>query len=75
MAVVGVGGSGTLTGVKNLGSGGETYCAVLFTGGVDCWGEGAAGELGNGIYYTTDNEGVRRQSRSKVSVGPGHSPL
>jgi alpha-tubulin suppressor-like RCC1 family protein len=57
VAVVDVGGSGTLTDVTSLGSDGETYCALLSSSGVDCWGEGAAGELGNGIFYSTGNEG------------------
>ena len=57
VAVVGVGGSGTLTGVASLVGGGENYCALLTTGAVDCWGIGADGQLGDGTYYTTGNEG------------------
>jgi len=34
-------------------SGGTGYCALLATGGVDCWGKGALGELGNGTFYNT----------------------
>jgi len=55
--VVGVGGTGTLTSVANLTSGGNDYCAVLTSGGVDCWGYGYDGELGNGQFYTTGNIG------------------
>jgi alpha-tubulin suppressor-like RCC1 family protein len=55
--VVGVGGTGTLTSVAKLTSGGNDYCAVLTSGGVDCWGYGYDGELGNGQFYTTGNIG------------------
>jgi hypothetical protein len=55
--------------VTNLvGSGGgfnESYCAVLASGQADCWGEGVAGELGNGSFYTSDIEG----NTAPVEVG------
>ena len=52
--VIGVGGSGILSGVASLfGKGQNTFCAVLTSGGVDCWGEGDHGELGNGTIYNT----------------------
>ena len=60
--VVDVGGSGTLGGVVSLagnGSGVGTeagrggFCALLISGGVDCWGYGADGELGNGTATTS----------------------
>jgi hypothetical protein len=57
--VLGVGGTGTLSGVSSLISDGASpgYCALLTSGGVDCWGNGFRGELGDGNYYTTGNEG------------------
>jgi alpha-tubulin suppressor-like RCC1 family protein len=55
--VVGVSGTGTLTGVASLASGNADFCALLAFGGVDCWGYGPYGELGNGIFYTTGNDG------------------
>ena len=73
MAVEGVGGTGTLTGVTSLVSDGDGYCALLTSGGVDCWGNGADGELGNGIVLH-DVKGAPPPSRSKVSEEPGHSP-
>jgi alpha-tubulin suppressor-like RCC1 family protein len=55
--VVGVGGTGTITGVASLTSAGDGACALLTSGGVDCWGWGGLGQLGNGQFYTTGNEG------------------
>jgi alpha-tubulin suppressor-like RCC1 family protein len=57
VAVEGVGGIGTLTGVTSLFSGSDSYCALLTSGAVDCWGYGPDGELGNGTFYTTGNYG------------------
>jgi alpha-tubulin suppressor-like RCC1 family protein len=53
VAVQGVGGSGTLTGVTSVVSNSAGYCALLSSGGVDCWGFGQDGELGNGTFYTS----------------------
>jgi alpha-tubulin suppressor-like RCC1 family protein len=55
--VQGVGGSGTLSGVESLTGSNQGYCAVLDSGGVDCWGNGYGGQLGNGTFYTTGTEG------------------
>jgi alpha-tubulin suppressor-like RCC1 family protein len=52
VAVEGVGGTGTLTGVASLVSDNDGYCAVLTSSGVDCWGNGHDGELGNGTFYS-----------------------
>ena len=53
VAVEGIGGSGLLTGVEAVvnDSGGGSFCALLTSGGVDCWGDGIYGELGNGVSY------------------------
>ena len=37
-----------ITNADSLSSDNEGYCAVLSTGGVECWGENANGDLGNG---------------------------
>ena len=55
--VVGVGGTGTLSGVSSLASDNAGYCALLTSGGVDCWGDGENGQLGNGTFYTSGNDG------------------
>ncbi len=61
VAVLGVGGSGTLGGVVSLAGDpfyyASSYCAVLTSGGVDCWGAGRDGELGDGSHYKTGNVG------------------
>ena len=46
--VVGTSGTGVLSGVTQVSVGHFSACAVLRTGGVDCWGLNDAGQLGNG---------------------------
>ena len=46
--VPGVGGSGFLTGVEAVSIHGSNMCAVLGTGGLDCWGINLYGVLGTG---------------------------
>jgi alpha-tubulin suppressor-like RCC1 family protein len=67
VAVVGLSGSGSLTGVTNLSTEGLGGCALLISGGVDCWGWGPNGQLGNGKFYQTDND----SSATPVSVVSG----
>jgi alpha-tubulin suppressor-like RCC1 family protein len=55
--VEGVGGVGTLSGVTSLASGFESYCAVVGTAGVDCWGYGYYGQMGDGEFYSSGSEG------------------
>jgi alpha-tubulin suppressor-like RCC1 family protein len=55
--VIDLSGSGTLDSVASLASGGNSYCALLTSGGAVCWGEGSNGELGNGLFYTSNNSG------------------
>ena len=43
-----------LSGVTSVTSSGYTYCAVLTTGAVDCWGSNADDELGNGSSTYSD---------------------
>jgi alpha-tubulin suppressor-like RCC1 family protein len=57
VAVVSISGSGFLTGFVSLTSGGDGYCALLISGGVDCWGRGTNGKLGNGISYNDTSFG------------------
>jgi hypothetical protein len=46
--VVATTGSGTLSQVSRLVGEGASICALLTTGGVDCWGYGPNGQLGGG---------------------------
>jgi alpha-tubulin suppressor-like RCC1 family protein len=52
-----------VTGITNAvsvasgGMGNYGYCAVLKTGGVDCWGDNTYGEIGNGTIGGTDGNG------------------
>ena len=46
--VVGIGGSGTLSGVSQVSAGGRFACALLTDGTIDCWGDGFNGQIGNG---------------------------
>ncbi len=64
VVVEGIGGSGALEGVTSLLGSSVGFCAVLTSGEVDCWGNGYFGELGDGTFYTTGNEG----SASPVAV-------
>ncbi len=65
VTVEGVQGTGTLAGVTSLVFGNANYCGLLNSGGVDCWGNGMEGDLGNGIVYRTGNDG----SATPVEVG------
>lgn len=60
VAVMGAGGNGTLSGVKSVVAAGGGYCAVLTSGGVDCWGSGVGGGRGpgNGSNIPVPVEGV-----------------
>lgn len=47
VVVLGVGGTGTLTGVDAVGVGAKFSCAVTTGNRMYCWGENAQGQLGN----------------------------
>jgi hypothetical protein len=60
--MVSTSGLGTLSGVASLTSDFDPYgrgghCALLISGGVDCWGYGDDGDLGNGQFYSSGNYG------------------
>ncbi len=48
VVVAGTSGTGALSQVASLTGEGSSMCALLTTSGVDCWGYGQNGELGNG---------------------------
>ncbi len=58
VAVLGLGGTGTLTGVAALSGDGRTACALLSSGKVDCWGEDNEGQLGTGTIPVTGDSFV-----------------
>jgi hypothetical protein len=67
--VEGVGGTGTLSGVASVQGGSVGfYCALLTSGGVDCWGDGYSGELGNGVLYPSSTYGSGSGSATPVQV-------
>jgi alpha-tubulin suppressor-like RCC1 family protein len=63
--VVGTNGTGMLSGVASLVGSGQSYCAILTTSGVDCWGRGNDGNLGNGVIY---DEAITRTPGSPFPV-------
>ncbi len=67
--VVGVGGGGTLSGVASLTSDEVGFCALLTSGGVDCWGAGEAGQLGDAIFYTGQEDYGSATPVQVVGVG------
>jgi alpha-tubulin suppressor-like RCC1 family protein len=41
-----------LTGARSISESGDTSCAVLTSGEVNCWGGGTDGQLGNGKFFS-----------------------
>ena len=71
----GVDGNGVLSGASSvMGDSTGAYCALLTSGGVDCWGYGANGELGDGQFYSSGSDARPPRSRSKTSAGTVSSP-
>jgi alpha-tubulin suppressor-like RCC1 family protein len=57
LPVVGVGQVGVLMGTVAVTSSGSNVCAMLTSGGMDCWGNGDFGQLGDGNFYSTGRLG------------------
>jgi len=61
--------------VDKIGTGEYLTCALLTGGAVDCWGDNAAGELGNGTYSASSTpvsvQGV--SSATDIAVGTDHA--
>jgi len=47
-----------LSNVKSVSAGGKHTCALLFTGGIKCWGWNESGQLGNGTAITCEKTPV-----------------
>ena len=67
MPAHGTGATTQLVTTNVVTSGGNSYCALLTSGGVDCWGSNATGELGTGPQPI-----VTSRLPWSVWVGPGH---
>jgi len=67
VAVVGVGGTGTLSAVSSVSVGSRHSCAVTTSGSVLCWGSQLEGRLGNGL---TTNSTVVNPVQVTAGVGP-----
>ncbi len=57
--VKGVNGSGTLSSIKAIAAGASDAGAITSSGGVDMWGAGSSGQLGNGSTTTTQSTPVQ----------------
>jgi alpha-tubulin suppressor-like RCC1 family protein len=66
--VEGVGGSGTLSHVTALTSDGIGWCALIDSGGLDCWGDNLSGELGDGTTLGPNNCITTHCSAEPVAV-------
>ena len=62
-------GAAQLTGVGSVASDGYGYCALLSTGGVDCWGDNQNGELGNGVVGGPDGSSMNDYDTPQVVTG------
>jgi alpha-tubulin suppressor-like RCC1 family protein len=71
--VVGVGGTGVLSGVTSVSAGSAHTCARTEEGYAYCWGSGTSGRLGNND--TAQSETPSRLSESAEQVSSQASPL
>jgi alpha-tubulin suppressor-like RCC1 family protein len=72
--------TGITDAVSVVGDDSAGYCAVLSSGGVDCWGANGAGELGNGTINGPDADGYDTPQAvtgitDAVSLGSSNEPF
>jgi alpha-tubulin suppressor-like RCC1 family protein len=68
-----VGGSGFLTGVTKISSGGLHTCALITGGTVDCWGNNNDGELGNGLASSDSSTPVSTGITAAIDISAGNN--
>lgn len=69
MPVVGISGEGDLEAADAIASSLGSTCALLSTGGVDCWGYDDAGQLGNGIVGADSGDGTSSTPEPVLGYG------
>jgi Regulator of chromosome condensation (RCC1) repeat len=64
--------TGTLHGVVSVvgDPNASTFCGLLASGGVDCWGDNSSGQLGNGLPLNSVSGGTCNNGTNRCAVAP-----